>query len=1250
MSPTHKWGMSTKTKPIIQTFAERQKSSHDPHIMETNTPIISTPPDPSIASPQELPNKNQWLSELAKAANDFLKNPDFFSSIQEAFQQVCTLLNASSIELMENGIRQDGTLCFSIISSWNASEVKREGSIQDIPYANFGIEFSDLINGVIYSSTLSNAKTEAHKNLMQSAQSKSILICPIFVHQQFWGTVLLDDINEERIWTRDEKEIMAAFASMIGAAIDRKQITESLLETEQRFANFSDATPIMIWMTDATDKLIYINKTWIDFTGKSIEFLQGKEPYVLIYPEDREKVFQYYQQRIQHREEISVEYRLLTVNGTYKWVVEHAKPRFLSDNSFVGYIGNLMDIDALKKSQEKDFYQFNIIQKLYDAVITTDLENRIQFWNSGAERTFGKKETAVLGSLLKDELSLHFVNTNDEEVRQELLQNGSWSGEMRYVSPSQQIHYLQTSLSTIPDSEGRITGYVGVYKDTTEKKKSLEALNMSEERYRSVIDALHEGIVLQNKACRIVSINQAALQILGLSWEEVRNVSSEEFQLKTIYEDGSIFEGKDHPAMHTLSSGKPCRDIIMGICRKDNSLVWISANTSPIFYSENSHTPDAVVISFNDITEKKKALSAIALQEQKIKSYVDHVQNFLDSITDAFFAINSSGDVFLWNTVLAKNTGISAQDAIGQSIQTLLPQLPAKIHEKISQSLQAQHSFSEEYYQASEESWMEMTSFPSNEGVFIYIRNITERKRQEMLINLEKRILEMNTATHALLKTTVDHFLTGLEEMFPGYMCAVNLHHEETATMESLSAPSLPASYKEMVSGMHVGPTMGTCGAAIYYKRPVIVSDISQSDLWVHCMGIAEQFNFKSSWAYPIFNANHHVLGTFSIFLQKVSSPKPNDEKIIERAVQLLKRVIEFKLFEEKIKASNERYLLATMATNDAIWDVDMDAKVIYWAEGFHTLFGYQAGSFKESERTWENAVHPQDLEKVETSIQSFIASKSHKIWQEEYRFKRADGRFVLVVDRGFLIFDQMGRVTRMVGSMQDITEKRELENRLIKQEVNRHKFVSQAVVDAQEKERSEIGKELHDNVNQILSTAKLYLEVARNHEEEREKLLGLSAQYISVAINEIRSISKSLVPTSIGDIGLIESIQDLMESVKLTKAIKIHFNYDKTVDQILTEQQKLMLYRIIQEQLNNVLKHAKAENFTIEMMYEDSKLQVIMTDDGIGFDPELIKHKKGVGLFNINSRVELFHGKADIFSSPGAGCSIMIQIPISQI
>jgi PAS domain S-box-containing protein len=226
------------------------------------------------------------------------------------------------------------------------------------------------------------------------------------------------------------------------------------------------------------------------------------------------------------------------------------------------------------------------------------------------------------------------------------------------------------------------------------------------------------------------------------------------------------------------------------------------------------------------------------------------------------------------------------------------------------------------------------------------------------------------------------------------------------------------------------------------------------------------------------------------------------------------------------------------MATNDCHMGLDVATNNMYWEKDFMAYLGIKqviSAMILECGK-WHSS---QDKARVLESIQNFVESSSQRVWQEEYRFKKADGKYVLVADRGFLIYNQQGRVNRMVGSMQDITEKREMEKKLLNQELNRQKLIAQAVVEAQEKERSLIGKELHDNVNQILSTSKLYLEVARNDDKERSNLIDMSTKGISDAINEIRTISRSLVPSSIGDLGLVESIQDLVEKHKADKKTK---------------------------------------------------------------------------------------------------------------
>jgi PAS domain S-box-containing protein len=223
--------------------------------------------------------------------------------------------------------------------------------------------------------------------------------------------------------------------------------------------------------------------------------------------------------------------------------------------------------------------------------------------------------------------------------------------------------------------------------------------------------------------------------------------------------------------------------------------------------------------------------------------------------------------------------------------------------------------------------------------------------------------------------------------------------------------------------------------------------------------------------------------------------------------------------------------------------------------------------------------------------------------------------------------------------------EKKVLELQL---ELNKQKLLARAMVDAQERERAEIGKELLDNVNQVLSTTKLYLELAGSDNKERLSLINRSAGNIHNAIREIRNISRSLVPASIGDLGLLDSLIDLVESIQQTRGIRVEFYPMGNFDERLSDKTKLMLFRIVQEQVNNVLKHSGARKLIIELILEEAEnnIELSMIDDGKGFDPERVR-KKGLGLSNIRSRADLFGGKVTIQSAPGRGCRLNVKVPV---
>jgi signal transduction histidine kinase len=137
------------------------------------------------------------------------------------------------------------------------------------------------------------------------------------------------------------------------------------------------------------------------------------------------------------------------------------------------------------------------------------------------------------------------------------------------------------------------------------------------------------------------------------------------------------------------------------------------------------------------------------------------------------------------------------------------------------------------------------------------------------------------------------------------------------------------------------------------------------------------------------------------------------------------------------------------------------------------------------------------------------------------------------------------------------------------------------------------------------------------------------------------------LVPASIGDLGLVVSIRDLVENINAARQMKIEFHYQGDIDATLDEKKKLMLFRIIQEQVNNVIKHAGAANAYIGLTVNPMSVDLTIKDSGRGFELEKITTKKGVGLSNIASRVQLFNGTINIITAPGKGCTLNINVPL---
>ena len=335
------------------------------------------------------------------------------------------------------------------------------------------------------------------------------------------------------------------------------------------------------------------------------------------------------------------------------------------------------------------------------------------------------------------------------------------------------------------------------------------------------------------------------------------------------------------------------------------------------------------------------------------------------------------------------------------------------------------------------------------------------------------------------------------------------------------------------------------------------------------------------------------------------------------------------------------RYNVLGMATNDAVWDLNFITEECFTNRTLQEIFGYAAHELTDNNIWWRNNLHPDDRDRVISKLDGKLRDGG-TIWQDEYRFRCKNGEYKTVFDRGFIIRDSKGNAERLIGAMQDVTEHRSLQQELIDQKVKHTHEMAQSIINAHEAERKKLAEELHDNVNQLLGVVKLYVEHAQVDPPGKNDVLKKSAEYLDLVIREIRQLSKSLTPPTLSLNGLVASISDMISSIEQARKISIDLDTLHFDETLLSSPKQLMTYRIIQEQLNNVLKHSHADHVSIQLSQSGGVVHLVINDNGVGFDSQQLK--QGLGLNNIRSRLEIVHGNMQIESQPGGGCTLMVD------
>ncbi|WP_088894914.1 PAS domain S-box protein [Leptolyngbya ohadii] len=466
---------------------------------------------------------------------------------------------------------------------------------------------------------------------------------------------------------------------------DRKQ-AEAELEAQQAFLRqIIDTVPSSIFVKDKAGRFLVVNQASSDVHGSSPEAMLGKRELEFNSNLSQAQLEQFLASNravMENRQAQLHVQQIPTAQGDLRWYQTRICPWISPNNEVCGIIGNSVDITELKQVeaalQQKSQRLAAIIQAQQDitlnnasldAVIAASLASvqaltdaagvlielldgdqlvyrlargvapaypgiRLQAENSLSSHCVAAGKILQCSDVATDP-RVDFAACQQMGVQSivavPLLTSGGCVGVLNIFAQVPDA-FSEVDIETLQLLAGFLATAIQLALEFEAKNTLLQALQESEDRYRSVVTVLAEGVVLQQADGQITACNTSAERILGLTQDQMMGHTSVDPQWQAIHEDGSPFPGETHPSMVTLRTGEPQSNVIMGVHKPNGDLTWISINTQPLFYPEQP-LPYAVVASFIDITVQKQAeltLRHQAEREQMMTAIVQHIRDSLD--------------------------------------------------------------------------------------------------------------------------------------------------------------------------------------------------------------------------------------------------------------------------------------------------------------------------------------------------------------------------------------------------------------------------------------------------------------------------------------------------------------------------------------------------------------------------------------------------------------------------------------------
>jgi PAS domain S-box-containing protein len=985
---------------------------------------------------------------------------------------------------------------------------------------------------------------------------------------------------------------------MIGRDItERKRVEDTLERLRHLYGLLLTSAPDGIYGIDLQGKAIFVNPAAARMLGSSSEELLGRhmhdvvhhtKPDGTVYSSEECPIYQALCGGVIHYVADDVFWR---TDGT-SFPVEYTSTPIVERSGIVGAVVMFRDITERKRVEaalrESEARHRAILDNSPGMVFLKDNEGRYLDVNCQFERIFHVNREEIAGKtddeIFPSEQAAAF-RANDLKV----LQAGAPMQFEEVALHDDGPHTSVVYKFPLNNGDGKPYGICGITADITVRKAMEEALRQAEEKYRSIFENAVEGIFQSTPGGRYLSVNPALARMYGYDSPEelMGSVTDIAHQL---YVDPD--QRKEMIRIFEL------RGVLQGfeyeVYRKDGSRIWISESARvvrdegcQVLYYEGT---------IEDITERRQ------VDEER-----ERLATMIESSNDAIVSL-TEGRVSFWNPAAEKLFGYSSEEILGQHVNILVPpHLRSEMARNVESVLRGEQTREFETERVRKDRSLvsvSITLSPLKDvrgnvvGPFAIIRDITERKRVEEA--LRRTQFAMDQAVDAI------YWIDAEAKIVYANASASAMLGYSPDELRTMTVPDLNPDFP--------------------------------SDMW------------PEYWA-DTRTRKTLTLDTFH---------RAKDGRLIPVEIQVsflayggqefhcafVRDVTERKRAEEELRKNLEYLELAQTGAAAGLWDWEIGSNKITWSKQYYHLYGLSPATTPSYEN-WLASVYEEDRQRVDLAVREAVMHCSDI--NLDYRIIHPERGLRWIAAIGRTICDDNGVAVRATGCSFDITQRKRAAEEL-QRTLDELRTLSRRLEVVREDERTRIARELHDELGVRMACLKMDLARMQSMKSDvspaklEEKIVSMTEQ-VDATIAAVQELVAELRPGVLDDLGLVPAIEWQCRDFERRSGIRCLVDC-KQEDIPLDSVKATAAFRICQEALTNVSRHAAAKEIRVRLELIDRQLLLDVQDDGQGIPPEKVCDIRSFGLLGMRERAEAVGGTLRIAGLPGLGTTVSLRLP----